>query len=130
MQYGKIESGVVVSVMQATYTPDAPWQVVPDHVGPGWTVDEGVYSEPVVPAVARTRLTRLEFRSQFTQSELQAIYTARAASVDIQIYLDNLNAAQFIELSDARTITGVQALESGGLIGTGRAAEILTGVTE
>ena len=70
-------------------------------------------------------LTRLAFRNRFTPAEKVALYTAAASNVQIKIYLDDLAAATFIDVERPETIAGVQALETAGVIGAGRAAEIL-----
>lgn len=77
------------------------------------------------PEPIRT-LTKLQFRNRFTFPEKQAIYAAAEVSVDIRIFLDDINAAENINLDDPATIGGVQALEAGGLIAAGRAVEILS----
>lgn len=73
-------------------------------------------------------VTVLAFRSRFTDAEKIAIYTAAEASIPIRVWLDDLNAAQnqTVDLIDERIVAGVHAMEFGGLIGAGRAAEILT----
>lgn len=71
------------------------------------------------------KLTRLEFRDRFTTNEKRAIYAATATSVDLKIYLDELALAEFVDTENASTAAGVQMLETYGLIGAGRAAEIL-----
>lgn len=70
-------------------------------------------------------LTRLAFRNRFTPAEKVALYTAAESSVQIKIYLDDLAAATFVDPERPDTIAGVQALETAGVIGAGRAAEIL-----
>ena len=71
------------------------------------------------------RITKLAFRNRFTPAEKNALYTAAKSNVDIQIYLDDVNAATFIDLQRADTRDNVHALEAAGLIAAGRAAEIL-----
>lgn len=73
----------------------------------------------------KENLSVLAFRSRFTDAEKIAIYTAAKTNVQVQIWLDDLMAASDVNLDDSRTIAGVQALEAAGLIGAGRAAEIL-----
>lgn len=73
-----------------------------------------------------TTFTRLAFRNRFTMVEKQAIYTAAETVVDIRIFLDDLASASNIDITNAQTAGGVNALETAGLIGTGRATEILT----
>lgn len=68
----------------------------------------------------------LEFRNLFTLDEKRAIYTAAAQYVDIQIWLDDLSVVSTqVDTEDPRCVAGVQGLEAIGLIGAGRAAEIL-----
>ena len=85
---------------------------------------------PAPPATPRTRLTRLEFRNQFTMAEKQALYTAAQSSVDIQIFLDDVNAAEYVETTDQLTIDGLGALVSEGLLTQARADEILLGILD
>jgi len=116
------------------------WIEVPNYIEPGSTYVAGVVTplQPgyyldhdtltvlPVPAPPPVRLlTKLQFRNRFTPAEKVAIYTAASANVSVQIYLDDINAAEYINLDDASTTAGVAALEAAGLIGTGRTAEIL-----
>lgn len=71
------------------------------------------------------RITKLAFRNRFTDLEKLALYTAAESSVQLRVYLDDLAAAEFVDLDYGATVAGVQALEVAGIIGAGRAAEIL-----
>lgn len=71
------------------------------------------------------RITKLAFRNRFTAAEKTALYTAAKTNVDIQIYLDDVNAATYIDLQRADTRASVQGLETAGLIAAGRALQIL-----
>lgn len=74
------------------------------------------------------KFTQLEFRDRFTMGEKRSIYSAAEALVDIRIFLDDLAAvdpAVGVDTTDPRTVGGVQLLEAAGLIGLGRAVEIL-----
>lgn len=71
------------------------------------------------------RVSRLAFRNRFTDAEKLAIYTAAESSAQIRVWLDDLAAAEFIDLDYPATVAGVQALELAGLIGAGRAAEVV-----
>lgn len=79
----------------------------------------------LVAAYLVTKLTKLEFLNRMTSAERIAIRAAAAQSPAIHDYMAMLDAAQDVDLTDPRTIGGVQALEAAGLIGEGRAAEIL-----
>ena len=86
---------------------------------------------PSVPAL----LTKYEFRKLFTFEERIAVDNApsntslpeniRMAFVTI---LNDLNAAEGIDLTNSDVIASVQLTEQVGLIGTGRAAQVLAGV--
>ncbi len=82
--------------------------------------------ESPAPAVEKW-VTLLAFRSEFTDAEKIAIYTAARTEIAVQVWLDDLAAVQgqMVNKSDQRIIGGVNAMEYGGLIGAGRAAEIL-----
>ena len=75
--------------------------------------------------VAGSRITKLAFRNRFTPAEKVALYNAAKTSVDIQIYLDDVNSATFIDLQRTDTRAAVQGLESLGLLAAGRALQIL-----
>lgn len=103
------------------------------HPWPNWTGYAWImlnYAEPSPPPPPSPQpkpLSVLAFRSRFTDAEKIAIYTAAEASIPIRVWLDDLNAAQnqTVDLIDPRIVAGVHAMEYGGLIGAGRAAEIL-----
>ena len=96
-----------------------------------------------IPAPSR-RATKLQFRNLFTTVEkvgidLAAIdnptadTTTRIQSASLRVFLEDLSSATpdpdgtSIDLDDPRTVAGVNALESFGLIAAGRATEILSG---
>lgn len=89
----------------------------------------GQFVDDPAPRV-RTRLSVREFREQFTMAEKQAIYTAAKTNVDVEVWLDDLRSVSYVDLDFPQTVTSVQALEAAGLIGEGRADEILAGVTD
>jgi hypothetical protein len=88
-----------------------------------WTVDNllAEYQR----ALTKPMLTKREFLERFTADERVAIRTAAQGSMAVQDYLELVNVSDEIDLTYATTIGGVQALEGAGLIGEGRAAEIL-----
>lgn len=85
----------------------------------------------VVPQIANTskKITNLAFTKRFTDAEAIGIdlasqgATVQAATV--RRYLKKVDLANFIDLSDEDTRNGVLALEALGMIGSGRAIEIL-----
>jgi hypothetical protein len=99
-------------------------------------MSEYVYADNVLTLAPDTRITRLAFRNRFTQAEKVTLELAalddpaatmaqRQQAAAIRVYLADVATAIFINLDDAATRAGVQALEAGGLIGAGRALEIL-----
>ena len=95
----------------------------------GWIFDgKNLNPAPQNPALPNMIITRLAFRDRFTESEKIALYTAAQTpqGMPIQIYLDDLAAATYIDLSRADTIYGVNALAVMGIITAARANQILT----
>lgn len=94
------------------------------------------YEDGVLVLAPDTRVTRLAFRNRFTQAEKVMVELAglddptasmaqRQQAAAIRVHLADVAAAAFVDLARAETRSGVQSLEAGGLIGVGRAAEIL-----
>ena len=82
------------------------------------------------------KITKLAFRNRFTQTEKVTIEIAaldnpaadmqtRGLAASLRANQQDIMAAQFIDLMYADTRAGVQTLETYGMIGEGRAAEIL-----
>lgn len=82
--------------------------------------------EPII-APPLGQISKLAYMERFTDAELTAIYGAAKVSLAVEVWMEKFKLADFIDLSDPRTLTGLQALESNGLIGPGRALEILHG---
>lgn len=74
----------------------------------------------------KRQITKLEYMNRFTDTELSTIYTIAKTNISVEIWLEKFKLATEIDLDDPRVIGGLNALEQFGLIGQGRAAEILT----
>lgn len=83
-----------------------------------------------------SRITRLAFRNRFTMAEKttlelaaldnpSAAMPARQQAAMLRAYLADVAAATFIELTRPDIREGVELLETMGLLGSGRALEIL-----
>lgn len=72
-------------------------------------------------------LNKIDFYRLFTSAERIAIRAAALTNPLIADYQDMLDATPKPRLSDPDLQTGVQLLELGGLLGVGRAAQILAG---
>lgn len=79
----------------------------------------------LVQSYLTTTLSKIDFLGRFTVDERVTIRSAAASDGVVKDYLELLNAATEVSLISARTIAGVQALEAGGLIASGRGAVIL-----
>lgn len=82
-----------------------------------WSID--------VAVAAPRRLTHKGFSDRFTDAEVQAILAACQANAALNAWWEKFKLARDINLDDPATQGGVQALEIAGLIGEGRAAEVL-----
>ena len=108
----------------------------------GTTLDKGsackiIQASPVQPiwalpdpvtntAIGGPReLTKYMYMSRFTDTELATLYTAAKSVIQIEIWLEKFKLAEVINLDDPTTIAGLHAIEAAGLIGVGRASEIL-----
>jgi hypothetical protein len=78
------------------------------------------------PIVAMT-WTKLEYLRRFTQNERIAIRTAAKAVPQLEDYMALLELATEIRSDDPDIVSALQMLEGAGLIGAGRAQEILNG---
>lgn len=129
----------VVDVEVGFTSPGMTFVLIPDGtaVSPGWTYSGGKFTAPVeVPVSYGSRITKLAFRNRFTTAEKVAIELAsidnpngttqaRQLAASLRANQKDMEVATFIDLSRADTRAGVQALETAGLIGTGRATQIL-----
>ena len=97
------------------------------------TLDAWIAANPVA---SENRITVLALRNRFTQTEKITIDMAsidnpagttqqRQLAASLRVMMSDLNVATFVDLSRADTISGIQALETYGIIGTGRANIIL-----
>ncbi|MEW5887479.1 MAG: hypothetical protein AB1768_00280 [Pseudomonadota bacterium] len=82
-----------------------------------WSID--------VAVAAPRRLTHKMFSDRFTDAEMQAILAAAETNAALKTWWEKFKLARDINLDDPATQSGVQALEIAGLIGEGRAAEVL-----
>ena len=93
----------------------------------GWNPTERVFFALPTAILIRSRLTKTQFKRLFTQAERIAI---RNSADDVVIdFFDLANTADEINLDDPDVIAGVQYLEANGILLSGRASEILQGIS-
>jgi hypothetical protein len=87
--------------------------------------------EPVDPSlptdvpVVKMTWTKLEYLRRFTQDERIAIRTAAKSVPQLEDYLQLMELATEVRSDDPDVVGALQMLEGAGLIGAGRANEIL-----
>ncbi|MCA6254049.1 MAG: hypothetical protein IM665_03185 [Phenylobacterium sp.] len=86
-----------------------------------------VVPDPPPPPPPSRVLNKVDFARLFTQAERIAIDDAANINSVVRDYDRMLNRAPNVNLDDPDVQTGVPLLELGGLIGVGRAAQILAG---
>jgi len=80
------------------------------------------YVEPVTP---KTVFTSLKFRDLFTINEQLSIRESQLVDMEVGLVYDMMLSAQSIDISDPRTVQGMDLLVSKGLITNERRGEIL-----
>lgn len=90
---------------------------------------DGFFPVPPEPPTPQPpdELNKIDFLRLFTQAERIAIRAAAKVNPVVEDYQAMLDAASVIRLSDPDIQDGVPDLEEAGLIGPGRAAQILSG---
>jgi hypothetical protein len=131
MEYSIVENGVVTNVAVADSPLSENW--ILGNYGIGATTTDNITFFPKVDTptvitdpVINWKISCLAFRNRFTSTEKIALYEAAKTDVSVQIYLDDVQSASFIDLSHANTKSSVQELETSTLIDAGRAMIILT----
>lgn len=81
--------------------------------------------EYVLTIPPKTVFTSLEFRDLFTINEQLAIRESQLTDMEVGLVYDMMLSAQSIDISDPRTVQGMDLLVSKGLITNERRDEIL-----
>jgi hypothetical protein len=100
------------------------------------TLDQWIAANPNA-FVVESKITVLALRNRFTQTEKVTIEMAsmdnpaapmqqRQLAASLRVFMTDLANATFVDLQRLDTIAGVTTLETYGLIGPGRASDILT----
>ena len=107
---------------------------VPDQVESGWSVSAGKWSppapvEPIIPAAVYPKVGPIAFQMLFKVDELVAIDAAKETNAAIRIFWKMLDdpRTDFVDLNLEPVQAMLRNLEAEGLIGAGRAEEILHG---
>jgi len=139
--YAVIANGTVIAcfIGDDTFAESVyPGSIRIDNLNPlpgiGWTYSSGAFTAPVIPPPILTNplFSQKGFMDLFTQAELKTClnYASNSALTDDQkanlnVFFQYFYHTPIIDMTMATTIAGLQMLEAYGLIGTGRAAQIL-----
>lgn len=90
-----------------------------------WAEVNGPAPEYVPPVPKKTSFTNLEWQDLFTLEERIAIRQAAMTDMEVGLVYDMMLSAQSIDISDQRTIQGMDLLVAKGLLTNQRRNEIL-----
>jgi len=133
MKYALIKNGIVQNCIEAddafiaTFQHNCDAVVASDAANVGWTYDGTGFHAPadVTAAVPALPWTKKEFLLKFTPEEYAAIIAATKVNALLDYYWQLFMVAENVLKTDPATISGINALESNGLLAAGRAAEVL-----
>ena len=72
------------------------------------------------------RITKKQFLDLFTTEEIATILAAAEANAALEVFYEKVKIATYINLDEQAVQMGLQMLELGGLLQSGRAAQILS----
>ena len=145
MKFARIVADHAVDVRteapEGFFTPEvvAEFVEVPDQVENGWLLNDGIWSapppapppapEPQPPAQLIPLIGPIAFQMLFKVDELIAIDAAKETNVAIRIFWKLLDdpRTDYVDRNLEPIQSMLQSLEAGGLIGAGRAQEIIHG---
>lgn len=110
MRYALVINKLVLTIVESDETPSYPGADVvanpPPAVSSGWRYDGGQWSAPMV----ERRITQLALKRRWPRSKWRAMLAARTTNEDIADFQDSLTLARFVDLDDAETQFGINAL--------------------
>lgn len=127
-RWARLNGGVVVNVVESDSDLAAPWvEVTGLFVGPGFVWNGTSYTPPTatVSLSPRAFLRRFTAAERETLEDLAATGTA-GVKKKLAAFKTYLNTGGNVELNDDYIVAVVTAMETAGVIGAGRAAEILS----
>lgn len=92
-------------------------------IGDDYDAQTDTFTTPIVVPEPITIITNLELWNRFTEAEKETLVGSTTAKVKKFLY--ELRMIGSVDLTDNRIITAINALETAGMIGAGRAEEIL-----
>ena len=127
-RWALIEGNLVANVVEQETPPfiGGVWiNITGQHVGPGYTYENGVFSPPPPPPRIVTKVDMLTKR--FTMAEFTGIVTASKTDPEVEAWMIIFESAATIDLDSQNTKDGIAMLVSKNLLTQARADEILNG---
>ena len=133
----RIADNVVIEVMSVDSIdnvrllyPDCVFLESDGIAGAGWQYINGDLIQGNVVSTTDLRITNLAFLNRFTDDEAIAVDLASQGATEgaarLRRFQKKIDAAKFIDLDSPDLYIGINVLESVGLIGAGRADEIMS----
>jgi hypothetical protein len=97
-----------------------------DYPGVGWLlVNNDLVSNGINGTGYSKKITKLALRNRFTFTEKVTLQVALAQSAALQAWFEDFRVSTYVDLERTDTIQGIMYLEQAGLIGAGRASQII-----
>jgi hypothetical protein len=134
LRFAIINNDIVTNIVISASALEPTWIDITETVpapGIGWSYNGSVFTAPPINSVTYVSLTLKAFWKRFTVSEREALQGILATGTQPQknklnAFRDYLQTGGNVELIDDYIIASVNAMETAGVIGSGRANEILT----
>ena len=97
----------------------------PGYSGPAFVTREAEGSEVLNYAANNVEYDTFDFLRRFTSEERITIRTAAKTNAVLEDFMALLEMSQHVQSTDPDTVAGMQLLEAAGLLGPGRAQQIL-----
>jgi hypothetical protein len=128
---GKVSNIIVVEPNSSILAKNPDWIFIgenPQRVAIGWGYENGLFiAPPPPPPPAPTWIvTKVAMISRFTPEEYVGVIGATKTDVEVQAWYDLFQAANVVDLSDQRTIAGINSFVGKNLLTQARADEILS----
>lgn len=125
-QESPLEPGVFLTpTASTTVMPPQSLNKIAKWDGVSWKLVNVTPPEESPEEPAQKRFTPLEFLESFTPSEQLAVVQATLVNAQMKLWYDKMLAASYVYLTDERTIGGLTALVTFGLLTQQRKDEIL-----
>lgn len=120
-------TGELLGETDVPYTPPAGVSVLVTTEREGQTTYWDVATRTFLPRPVKNIVEKSEFILRFTDNELDALLTIAKTNVKAEVFVKVFMSCAAIDLTDPRIITAINRMETAGVIGAGRATEILNG---